>query len=56
MIAALIAPIETPDTQSGIIFASCIAPIEEFPVEKWNAIIAIDLTAAFSPRGSQCCI
>ena len=24
-----------------------VAPIEEFPVEKWNAIIAIDLTAAF---------
>ena len=23
-----------------------VAPIEEFPVEKWNAIIAIDLTAA----------
>ena len=24
-----------------------VAPIEEFPVEKWNAIIAIDLVAAF---------
>ena len=24
-----------------------VAPIEEFPVEKWNAILAINLTAAF---------
>jgi 3-hydroxybutyrate dehydrogenase len=24
-----------------------VAPIEDFPIEKWNAIIAIDLTAAF---------
>lgn len=24
-----------------------VAPIEEFPIEKWNAIIAINLTAAF---------
>jgi 3-hydroxybutyrate dehydrogenase len=24
-----------------------VAPIEEFPIEKWNAIIAIDLSAAF---------
>jgi 3-hydroxybutyrate dehydrogenase len=24
-----------------------VAPVEEFPIEKWNAIIAIDLSAAF---------
>src|SRR4030095_420206 len=24
-----------------------VAPIEEFPIEKWNAILAINLTAAF---------
>src|SRR6516225_2748761 len=24
-----------------------VAPIEEFPIDKWNAIIAINLTAAF---------
>ena len=24
-----------------------VAPIEEFPIEKWDAIIAINLTAAF---------
>jgi len=24
-----------------------VAPIDEFPVDKWNAIIAINLTAAF---------
>jgi 3-hydroxybutyrate dehydrogenase len=24
-----------------------VAPVEEFPIDKWNAIIAIDLTAAF---------
>jgi 3-hydroxybutyrate dehydrogenase len=24
-----------------------VAPIEDFPIEKWNAIIAVDLTAAF---------
>src|SRR5262245_43702942 len=24
-----------------------VAPIEDFPIEKWNAIIAIDLSSAF---------
>ena len=24
-----------------------VAPVEEFPVEKWDAIIALNLTAAF---------
>ena len=24
-----------------------VAPVDEFPVEKWNAILAINLTAAF---------
>ena len=24
-----------------------VAPIDEFPVEKWNAVIAIDLVSSF---------
>ena len=29
-----------------------VAPIDEFPVDKWNAIIAINLSAAFQDRKS----
>lgn len=31
-----------------------VAPIEEFPIEKWNAIIAINLSGAFTPAVSWC--
>ena len=31
-----------------------VSPVEEFPPEKWDAIIAINLTAAFHTRGSRC--
>ena len=32
-----------------------VAPIEEFPIEKWDAIIAINLSGALPHhRGSRC--
>jgi 3-hydroxybutyrate dehydrogenase len=31
-----------------------VAPIDEFPVAKWNAIIALNLTASFTPSASRC--
>src|SRR3974377_386917 len=30
-----------------------VAPIEEFPIEKWDAIIAITLSAAFHALGAR---
>ena len=32
-----------------------VAPIDEFPIEKWDAIIAINLTSAFHSRSAQRC-
>jgi 3-hydroxybutyrate dehydrogenase len=50
-IAAMVAEAEA---EFGAIDVLCnnagiqhVAPVEEFPVDKWNAIIAIDLSAAF---------
>ena len=31
-----------------------VDPIEDFPVDKWNAIIAINLSGAFHTCGSPC--
>ena len=31
-----------------------VAPIEEFPVENWNAIIAINLSPPFTPSATRC--
>ena len=31
-----------------------VAPIDEFPVDKWNAIVAINLTASFHTIRSRC--
>ena len=47
MMAKALAEFETIDilvNNAGIQF---VAPIDEFPVDKWNAIIAINLTASF---------
>ena len=31
-----------------------VAPVDELPLKKWDAIIAINLTAAFHPSASRC--
>ena len=31
-----------------------VAPLDQFPVEKWDAILAINLSRRFTPRGSRC--
>jgi 3-hydroxybutyrate dehydrogenase len=36
---------------AGIQFVS---PVEDFPAEKWDAIIAINLSAAFTPFARHC--
>ncbi|WP_239506700.1 SDR family NAD(P)-dependent oxidoreductase, partial [Proteus mirabilis] len=43
-IAAEAGPIDILVNNAGI---QHVAPIEDFPIEKWNAIIAINLTSAF---------
>ena len=31
-----------------------VAPVEEFPIEQWDAIIAINLTSAFHTTRAPC--
>src|SRR3954464_6876166 len=31
-----------------------VAPVDEFPVEKWDLISALNLSFGFTPRGSRC--
>ena len=31
-----------------------VAPIEEFPAERWDAVIAINLSSAFTPSAPRC--
>ena len=31
-----------------------VSPIEDFPIEEWDAIIAINLSSAFHPSAPRC--
>jgi len=43
--------VDIPVNNAGI---QHVAPIDEFPIEKWNAIIAINLSSTFHTRAPSC--